>query len=443
MNAQADRYSRHEALALRTGDPAAGRQYRVNLLQRHLLQASRSPFYREMFNRQGLAPADCRSLADLARLPFTTRDDLDRRPDLFCPEDTSGHRDIALTSGTTGEPVVVPYTAADLERLAFNEELAYYGAGIRPNDRVLLTVTLDRCFIAGLAYYSGLVRLGAAAIRSGPGQPARQWQIISKLKPKALVGVPSFLLQLGQWGLENDIRVDQSTITTLITIGEPIRYPDYTLTPLGRQLTSMWRADLYASYGATEFETAFCECPAGCGGHVHPELMIVEIIDENGRLLPAGQPGEVVVTPLGVEGFPLIRFRTGDVARLSESPCSCGWKTERLGPIEGRLAQRLKYKGTTLYPETIFRTLQAMDIHHCCLEIRSSPDLNDEITVIIGSDTSLRENTISDNLQASLRVRPEILIRPLAEVQKMMDQEGGRKRKTVFDLRKPSIKVNL
>ncbi len=428
-------YSVHEALALRTSEPASYLQHRIALLQRHLQQASRVPFYQEMFGRVSLTPTDFQTLSDLCRLPFTTRTDLDQNPQLFCQEETTEHRDIALTSGTTGEPVIVPYTASDLERLAFNETMAYYGAGIRPNDRVLLTVTLDRCFIAGMAYYSGLVKLGAAAIRSGPGQPARQWQIIKKLKPKALVGVPSFLLQLGQWGLENNLKVAQSGIKSLITIGEPIRYPDNSLTPLGQQLSSIWQADIYASYGATEFETAFCECTSACGGHVHPELMIVEIIDDHGQLLPHGQAGEIVVTPLGVQGFPLVRFRTGDVARLSDSPCNCGWKTERLGPIEGRLAQRLKYRGTTLYPETIFRTLEAMNIHHFYLEIRSSMDLSDEIRVIIGSDTHLQHETISENLQSALRVRPEIIIRPLAEVQKMTEQDGSRKRKTVFDLR--------
>jgi len=430
-----ERYSMHEALALRTSEPVDSMPQRIALLQRHLQQASRVPYYQEMFRRESVSPSDFRDLSDVSRLPFTTRTDLDQHPQLFCQKENTDHRDIALTSGTTGEPVIVPYTAADLERLAFNETMAYYGAGIRPNDRVLLTVTLDRCFIAGMAYYSGLVNLGAVAIRSGPGQPARQWQIIKKLSPGALVGVPSFLLQLGQWGLENNIEVSHSGIKTLITIGEPIRYPDNSLSPLGQQLRDLWQADIYASYGATEFETAFCECSAACGGHVHPELMIVEIIDDNGQLLPHGQVGEIVVTPLGVQGFPLVRFRTGDVARLSGSPCSCGWKTERLGPIEGRLAQRLKYKGTTLYPETIFRTLEAMHIQHFCLEIRSSMDLSDEITVIIGSDTHLQHETISENLQSVLRVRPEILIRPLAEVQKMMEQDGSRKRKTVFDLR--------
>jgi phenylacetate-CoA ligase len=430
------RYTLEEALTLRLADPADLAGHRVGLLQAHLRQAATLPFYAEVLRQAGVSPNDFRDLADLARLPFTTRADLDGDPLLFRQDASAEHRDLALTSGTTGEPVIVPYTAADLERLAFNETMAYYGAGIRPADRVLLTCTLDRCFIAGLAYYSGLVGLGATAIRSGPGQPAWQWRLIEKLRPQAIVGVPSFLLQLVEWGQAHGIGTAASGIRTLVTIGEPIRHPDHGLNPVGQRLAGFLQAAICGSYGATELETAFCECTAHCGGHVHPELMIVEVVDDEGRAVRPGQPGEVVVTPLGVEGFPLVRFRTGDIARLHDAPCSCGWKTPRLGAVEGRLAQRLKCKGTTLYPETVFRALQAMNVLEAYLEITSAADLSDEIAVIVGSDVELDKEHISECLQAALRVRPSIVVRPLEEVRAIMHPEGGSKRRTVLDRRR-------
>ncbi|MCK4838149.1 MAG: AMP-binding protein, partial [Desulfobulbaceae bacterium] len=346
--------------------------------------------------------------------------------------------DLALTSGSTGSPILVPYTAYDLERLAFNEQLSFYGAGVRSNDRLLLCVTLDRCFIAGLAYYTGLIKLGAACIRSGPGQPARQWELINRLKPSGLIGVPSFLLKMAIWGKSHGYNPKKSGIEKLITIGEPIRRPDNSLTPLGHELEEAWQGRIFSSYGATELETAFCECKAGYGGHVHPELMITEIIDAQGMPVSAGTPGEVVVTPLGVEGFPLLRFRTGDIARLHTTPCACGWQTQRLGPIEGRLAQRLKVKGTTLYPEMIFQALQELpEVKASYLEIKAAYDLSDDVHVVIGVDNpaGVEVNRISDHLQALLRVRPEISIRNRGVVQETMEKAGGRKLKRFFDFR--------
>jgi phenylacetate-CoA ligase len=424
-------------LGLRTATTAVREEAQLQLLRRHLELATRSPFYREQFGRSGFPVPELRSLADLQALPLTSREDLDREPAAFLPDAADFQPvDLALTSGTTGEAVTIPYTSHDLERLAFNEMMAFHGIGIKPGDRVLLCVTLDRCFIAGLAYYSGLVRLGAAAIRSGPGKPAGQWELIRKLRPTAVVGVPSFLLQLARWGEENGMHPPRAGISALVTIGEPVRKADMTLTALGTQLRQAWGAQLYASYGATELETAFGECAAACGGHVHPELMLVEIIDGYGKPVATGEPGEVVVTPLGVEGFPLVRFRTGDVARLHTSPCGCGWQTPRLGPIEGRLAQRLKYKGTTIYPESIFQTLAEIPgIHAFYVEAHSAFDLADEIRVIVGSDEEIRLEMIQDMLQARLRVRPEVIRKPTGEVIAATERGNGRKLKRFFDFR--------
>jgi len=431
-----NRYSLERALALRQSSPEAIAKLQLDLLQAHLRQAQQTRFYREQFAGNGIDPTAITNFDQFRKLPFTCRADIDRDPSAFGVASPGLIRDIALTSGTTGEPVVVPYSEADLLRLAFNECVAYYSVGVRPDDRVLLTATLDRCFIAGLAYYQGVTLLGAEAIRSGPGQPARQWQIIEKLRPRILVGVPTFLVDVGRWGLANGIDVASCSIDTIITIGEPARRPDLVPNQLGLQLQEIWGARVYSSYGATEFETAFGECPAEAGGHVHPELMLVEIVDDVGNLLPDGAPGEVVVTPLGVEGFPLVRFRTGDVARLHGGPCKCGWSTKRLGPLEGRLAQRLKFKGTTMYPETIFHCLQEIaEVKHCYVEIRAAADGADDVTVVVGCDAACNAQSLEEKLQARLRVRPRVVMKTSGEVFAAMTADGGRKPKKFFDYR--------
>lgn len=426
-----------KALALRQAPPETIRARQDALLKAHLKQAAKAPFYKKLFGKLHLKLEDF-TVSNLASLPLTSRNDMEAAPEAFFAVSRAEQVDLALTSGSTGNPVLVPYTAADLERLAFNEQINFSSAGITPEDRLLLCVTIDRCFIAGLAYYNGLIRLGAACIRSGPGQPAQQWEIIRRLQPTGLVGVPSFLLKLAQWGKSNGYNPAENGIAKLITIGEPVRRADNSLTPLGRELAEAWQGRIFSSYGATELETAFCECKAGQGGHVHPEMMIAEIIDDRGKPVPVGEPGEVVVTPLGVKGFPLVRFRTGDIARLHDSPCECGWQTPRLGPIEGRLAQRLKVKGTTIYPEAIFQALQEIpEIAGSYLEVRAAYDLSDVILVVVGLHTpgTLESAEISDLLQARLRVRPEVEIRDRSVVQATMEGAGGRKLKRFFDFR--------
>lgn len=432
-----EKYRIDKALSLRTSSRPEIEAHQGILLKHHLQHAAQIPFYRQQFQRTGVDTESIHSLEELSFLPFTTRKDIDNHPELFGITNEKAIRDIALTSGTTGAPVKVPYTEGDLARLSFNEAVAFYSAGVRSDDRVLLTVTLDRCFIAGLAYYTGVTLLGAAAIRSGPGQPARQWEMIRNLEPTVIVGVPSFLLELGRWGISNTMNVSQSPVTKIITIGEPARKTDCSLTPVGLELEDIWGAQIFSSYGATELETAFGECVAGRGGHIHPELMLVEIVDDENNILPDGEAGEIVVTPLGVEGFPLVRFRTGDVGRLIDEKCSCGWNTKRLGPIEGRLAQRLKFKGTTFYPETIFHALQEQtSVKASFVEVRSGVDGADEVTVVVGCEGEMSGlDSIRSCLQAHLRVLPRVVCRPLAVVLGAMQKEGGRKPKKFFDFR--------
>ena len=429
-------FSIEEGNLLRSSDPPQLQEEQFRRLLQHLQHAKNSRYYSRIFKDKNIILEDLRSVKDLRSLPFTDRVDLGRYNDEFIADNIS-IRDISHTSGTTGEPVVVPYTAHDLKRLAFNEAIAFYGAGLRAEDRILLTVTLDRCFIAGLAYYTGAIFLGASAIRSGPGQPAQQWNCITKFKPTVLLGVPSFLLALARWGTANGYDCRKTSITSIVTIGEPIRNGDLELTSLGKLLHEKWGVPIYSSYGATEIETAFGDCCHCRGGHVHPELMIVEIIDNEGNILPDNSAGEVVVTPLGVEGLPLVRFKTGDIARLHTKPCPCGWKTSRLGPIEGRLSQRLKYKGTTLYPEMIFEALQQLPtIDDSYIEIRQSFDLADEITVVIGTnDTSINVVTIRNLLLSNLRVTPEVILKKSAEVSEKTGKGKLRKPQRFFDHR--------
>lgn len=433
-------YSIRTALQLREMAPGAIADHQLGLLRNHIRHCMWAPFYRKLYEANSIRADDISSLLDLPKLPLTSRRDLDDHGDRIRAVQEEQIVDLALTSGTTGPPVKVPYTEHDLQRLAFNEAIAFYGAEVRPNDVCLIAVTLDRCFVAGLAYYKGLIRLGATAIRSGPGQPARQWELINTLKPTVLIGVPTFFLQVAKWAEEHGRNPAASGVRLLVTIGEPVRYPDFSLTPLGKIVTEAWRCPVRSSYGATELETGITECMAERGGHIHPELSIAEIIDDKGNVLSDGQPGELVVTPLGVEGFPLIRFKTGDITRKYSDGCECGWKTARIGPIEGRISQRLKMRGTTIYPETIFHLLQEIkQVEAAYIEVRSAYNLSDEVLIVVGSQSSQIKQEVETLLQARLRVRPNVKVEKTKKVQSVMIQDGGRKPKRFFDLRKEPV----
>jgi phenylacetate-CoA ligase len=162
-------------------------------------------------------------------------------------------------------------------------------------------------------------------------------------------------------------------------------------------------------------------------------------VDDAGNCLPDGTPGELTITPLGVEGMPLVRFRTGDIARKLPGTCSCGWTTERIGPVEGRTAQRMKMRGTTLYPEAIFHILQEIpEVANWYIEVYGNYDLSDHVKVYAGCRTDGCGREIEALLQARLRVRPEVVVTDPDTVTREIFAHGGRKPKLFIDLRKSS-----
>jgi len=407
------------------------------LLQRHLayLQKS-SPYYRRLFQECGFTAAGIRSLNDLRHLPLTDKNALSRFNRDFLAAAEKDVVDVCQTSGTTGAAVTFWQTDADLKRLAKNEQLAFTAAGITATDRVLIGAALDRVFMAGLAYFLGLRKIGATAIRAGSGQPTLVAELIRRQRPNVLVGVPSLLLLVARQFLERGEEPAQLGIEKIICIGEPVRNADLTLSPLGRALADLWGAQVLGTYASTEMATAFADCNSGCGGHLLPDLMIVEILDDTGAAVAAGEAGEVVVTPLGIEGTPLLRYRTGDIAQLHVAPCACGRNTPRLGPILGRRAQMLKCRGTTLFPAAVHSVLQQIDgVQGYYLEVYSEYDLSDRLRVVVGCGGDLDALTVAEQIAAKTRVKPEVVLVSSAEIKAKTLQPEMRKPVTFFDYR--------
>jgi len=400
--------------------------------------ARNSPFYKKRFAAESIDISKIKKLEDLTQFPVTTKDDLQQYNDDFFCVDKSKIIDYVTTSGTTGKPVFFGLTDKDLDRLAYNEAISFACSKVTSADTIQLMTTIDRRFMAGLAYFLGARKLSAGIIRVGSGIPELQWDSILKFKPTYLIAVPSFLLKLIEFAEKNDINQNESSVKGVICIGEPLKNQDFSLNILSKKIKEKWDIELYSTYASTEMGTAFAECEHQIGGHHHPELIITEILDDENQPVKNGEEGELVVTTLGVEGMPLLRFKTGDIVKVHDTPCKCGRNTLRLGPVVGRKKQMIKYKGTTIYPPAMYNLLNHFtEIENYIIEIDKNEIGTDKITVKLGAKNPSDELfiRIKDHFRAKLRVAPEIEFVEIAEVSKMQFPKLSRKPMLFIDKR--------
>jgi phenylacetate-CoA ligase len=419
--------------------PVEIRQIQISQLQKNLEYAyQRSPYYRDLMDRERIRPGHIRSLEDLRQFPTTTKDDLSREGDRFLCVRPDEIVDIMTTSGTTGLPIFVKATAADMARLAYNEELSFRAAGIERQDVVAVAVAMDRCFMAGMAYYLGLSRIGSAVLRVGPTSPAMLLKFMERSGVTAIISVPSFLKKVAAYAEQEGMDLSQSRVQRLICIGEPVRNRDFTLNALGQRISQAWKARVFSTYAASEIATTFCECEQGCGGHLHPELIHLEIIDPLGNPVPSGETGEICVTPFGIKGMPLIRYRTGDYSFIQPDVCTCGRASLRLGPILGRRDQMLKIKGTTIFPAIIHEIIQAEPlVRNHVLVVESEDALSDKIMLLIETDQPLVMESLREKVRSELKVAPQIRLASAEEIQTLQTAGEYRKRRLFVDHRRP------
>jgi phenylacetate-CoA ligase len=425
---------------IETQPPAQVKSFQEEKLK-SLLQhlALNSPFYKKLFSEHNINVDEVNTLEDLHNLPTTSKDDLQKHNWDFLCVPRNEIAEYTSTSGTMGKPVTVALTQNDLQRLAYNECISFACASGTSDDVYQLMLTLDRQFMAGIAYYQGIQKLGASVIRVGPGLPALQWETIERLKPTTLVAVPSFIVKLIEFATEQNIDLNKSSVRKAVCIGESLRTADMKLNIIGQKIKASWDIDLFSTYASTEMQTAFTECKCGRGGHHHPELLIVEVLDDNNRPVKSGVPGEIVITTLGVEGMPLLRYKTGDVAAYYDEPCDCGRTTKRLGPIVGRKQQMIKLKGTTIYPQGIFEILNASNyIRDYVVEVFTGSLGTDELKLHLSADTNMQlhaEKDLKANFQSRLRVVPVISFSPQHEIEKIQLSGASRKIKKFVDHR--------
>jgi phenylacetate-CoA ligase len=231
----------------------ARENYWLKALNEHLAYLRKNSwYYKDQLVWAGPEATELEELSDIENFPFTEKDDIASRNEDFLCVPMGDVRDIVTTSGTLGGSVASYLTANDLQRLAVNEAGSYKLAGCSETDTFQLLTTIDKRFMAGLAYFLGANELGARMIRSGPGALRLQWESIQRFEPTVLVAVPSFIPRLIQHAVENGIDPNKSSVKKIICIGEAIRDENLKPNYLAKRITEQWDVQLFSTYASTE-----------------------------------------------------------------------------------------------------------------------------------------------------------------------------------------------
>ena len=309
------------------------------------------PWQQQRLRRAGLAgPADLKSLADLQHLPFTVKGDLrENYPFGLFARPVSQLARLHASSGTTGKPTVVGYTAEDLSNWADLVARSLYGAGARPGD-VVHNAYGYGLFTGGLGAHDGAQRLGAPVVPVSGGSTERQVALIMDFGARVLCSTPSYALAIAEVAEQQGVDLRQSRLRVGLFGAEP--------------WSAAMRDEIEARIGLTAVDIyglseimgpgVACECRARSGLHGWEDHFLFEVIDpETGATLPDGAAGELVITTLTKQALPMLRYRTRDVTRLVRTPCACGRTHARILRVTGRNDDMLIVRGVNVYPSQI------------------------------------------------------------------------------------------
>ena len=316
---------------------------------------TRSPFYRKKF--AGIDLADVRTWEDFERLPFTEKADLREAYPLglqAVPDEDIVR--IHSSSGTTGTPVIIPYTRQDVEDWSEMFARCYAMAGVTRTDRVHVTPGYG-LWTAGIGFQAGAERLGAMVIPLGPGNTDRQLQMMMDLKSTVLCATSSYALLLAE-------EIERRGIRGKIHLRKGIIGSERWGEKMRRRIAQELGVQLYDIYGLTEIygPGIGISCEHESGMHCWDDFLYFEVIDHHtGEQVPPGQMGELVITTLRKEGAPLVRYRTHDLTRLVPGECACGSPYPRIDTIMGRTDDMVKVKGVIIYPAQVDEVLKGVE----------------------------------------------------------------------------------
>lgn len=385
---------------------------------------------------KGLGLTGCNSQEDFEKIPFASKDDLRHAYPLGIQavDDKEVVR-IHSSSGTTGRPVIIPYTAKDVADWATMFARCYQTAGITNTDRIQITPGYG-LWTAGIGFQAGCEKLGAMAIPMGPGNTEKQLQMMQDLKSTVICATSSYALllseEIGKRGLRDHIYLKKGVIGS-----------ERWCEKMRDTIRTKLDIKLYDIYGLTEIygPGIGISCDEENGIHYWDDFVYIEIIDPvTCKNVPDGEPGEIVITTLVKEGAPLIRFRTHDLSRILPGDCPCGSKFPRLDIIKGRSDDMFKIHGVNMFPSQIENILSMVDGTSSEYKIVLAHDDDSHrdvlhITVEVDGrvDFIQTADTITKLVKSKLGVKPKIAIVPLGTLPR-----SEKKTKRVEDLRECS-----
>jgi phenylacetate-CoA ligase len=347
-------------------DPAHETMPRVALerLQLRRLQSAvawayeRVPHYRALLDATGVAPGDIRTLEDLSRLPFTDKTALrDTYPFGMFAVPIDRVVRLHSSSGTTGKPIVVGYTKGDLDAWTECTARIASAAGVTEKDRVQMAF-LYGMFTGGWGMHYGIEHIGATVIPAGAGNTERHLMMMRDFGTTVVVGTPSYALYLAEVGERAGVDFSQMPLRLGLFGGEPCGER------MRAEIEARLRITATDNYGLTEVmgPGVAGECECRCGLHINEDHFLAEVVDpDSGEPLEAGEEGELVLTTLTREAFPVLRYRTHDLTSLDHGACACGRTTVRMRKVRHRTDDMLIVRGVNVYPSQVEDALLAIE----------------------------------------------------------------------------------
>lgn len=388
-------------------------------------------FYGEVYRKAGISGVN--SQEDFEKLPFSSKDDLRNAYPLgiqAVPEEEVVR--IHSSSGTTGKPVIIPYTAKDVDDWAIMFARCYETAGITNKDRIQITPAYG-LWTAGIGFQLGAEKLGAMTVPMGPGNTDKQLQMMMDLKTTMLTATSSYALLLAE-------EINKRGLRDKIHLKKGVFGSERWSKKMREYIRNELGVELYDIYGLTEIygPGIGITCEKEQGIHYWDDYVYIEIINpETGEPVPDGETGEIVITTLVKEGAPLLRFRTHDLSRIIPEKCSCGRSYPRLDTIGGRSDDMFKVRGVNMFPKQVEELLQDVDgvLSEYNITIAHDDDHNKDImilTVEVDGRVDFEKTAlhIRELFKSRIGMTPKVTAVPVGTLQR-----SEKKTKRVIDYR--------
>ncbi len=405
----------------------------------------KSPFYQRAMKEKGVAPGDIQTLADITKLPFTSKLDFrDNYPFGLLAVSMDKVVRVHSSSGTTGKPVVAPYTQGDIDTWSDVMARTLATAGVTEND-VLQNSYGYGLFTGGLGFHYGAERLGASVIPTGGGNTKRQILLLQDLGTSVITCTPSYSLILNETALDMGVDLRETKLRVGVFGAEP--WSDQ----MRKDIESKMGISAINIYGLTEIigPGVSTECPYQCGMHIAEDHFLAEIINpDTGKQLPYGEIGELVLTTLTKEAQPVLRFRTKDITSLNPEPCKCGRTHVRMSRITGRTDDMLVVKGVNVFPsqiESVLLDVEGVEPHYLIVVDRQQGFKSDylEIWVEVSEDIFSDEMSKMEDLENRLRSEMDSVLAISAKIKlvepKTITRTEGKAKRVVDKSELPNL----